>query len=121
MGKRMVKYNPAFLPKEDLVKSFVVRHAELELIVQVLRENTTDSNQHVLVIGPRGIGKTMLALRAVEGVRREEDLNEHWYPLVFAEESYQVTTPGEFWLEARASKQKANRCCNSQRKCATAI
>jgi len=100
MSKRIVKYNPAFLSKEELVKSFVVRHAELELIVQVLRENVTKSNQHVLVIGPRGVGKTMLALRVVEEVRREKDLIERWYPLVFSEESYQVTTPGEFWLEA---------------------
>jgi len=100
MGKRIVKYNPAFLSKEELVQSFVVRHAELGMITQVIRENVTNSNQHVLVIGPRGIGKTMLVLRAVEEVRREEDLNKCWYPLVFSEESYRVTSPGEFWLEA---------------------
>ena len=100
MIKRMVKYNPAFLSKEELLRSFVVRHAELELIVQALRENVTKSNQHVLVIGPRGTGKTMLVLRVVEEVRTEKDLSKRWYPLVFSEESYQVTTPGEFWLEA---------------------
>ena len=100
MSNRIVKYNPAFLSNEELVRSFVVRHAELELIVQVLRENVTKSNQHVLVIGPRGTGKTMLVLRAVEEVRTDKDLSEHWYPVVFSEESYQVTTPGEFWLEA---------------------
>ncbi len=100
MSKRIVKYNPAFLSNEELVRSFVVRHAELELIVQVLRENVTKSNQHVLVIGPRGTGKTMLVLRAVEEVRTDKDLSKCWYPLVFSEESYQVTTPGEFWLEA---------------------
>jgi len=98
--KHIMKYNPAFLSKEQLVRSFVVRHAELGLITQVLQENVTQSNQHVIVIGPRGIGKTMLVLRAVEEVRKEQDLNERWYPLVFSEESYQVTTPGEFWLEA---------------------
>ncbi len=100
MSKRIVKYNPAFLSKEELMRSFVVRHAELKLIVQVIRENVTKSNQHVLVIGPRGIGKTMLVLRVVEEIRKEKDLNRLWYPLVFSEESYQVTTPGEFWLEA---------------------
>ena len=100
MANRIKKYNPAFLPEEELVESFVVRHAELNLIVQIIRENVTGSNQHVLIIGPCGIGKTMLVLRAVEEVRREKDLNERWYPLVFAEESYEVSTPGEFWLEA---------------------
>ena len=82
------------------MRSFVVRHAELELIVQVVGENRGQSNQHVLVIGPRGIGKTMLVLRVVEEVRGNEDLAARWYPLVFSEESYLVRTPGEFWLEA---------------------
>jgi len=100
MANRIKKYNPAFLSPEELIRSFVVRHTELELIVQVIRENTGDSNQHVLVIGPRGIGKTMLVLRVVEQIRAEEDLQGCWYPLVFGEESYQVSTPGEFWLEA---------------------
>ena len=100
MDKRIVKYNPAFLSEDELVESFVVRHAELDLITQALRENTGPSNQHLLVLGPRGIGKTMLVLRAVEEVRRDKELAQRWYPLVFSEESYQVITPGEFWLEA---------------------
>lgn len=100
MANRMKKYNPAFLAPEELVRSFVVRHIELDLIMQVIRENVTQSNQHIIVIGPRGIGKTMLVLRVVEKIREEEDLRERWYPLVFGEESYQVSTPGEFWLEA---------------------
>lgn len=100
MSQRRMKYNPAFLTEEELVQSFVVRHADLELILHVIRDNVTNSNQHVLVIGPRGIGKTMLVLRVVAEVRRDEQLRQNWYPLVFAEESYEVTTPGEFWLEA---------------------
>ncbi|MHC4156437.1 MAG: AAA family ATPase [Planctomycetota bacterium] len=100
MANRIRKYNPAFLPPEELVRRFVVRHAELELIVQVVGENRGQSNQHVLVIGPRGIGKTMLVLPVVEEVRGNEDLAARWYPLVFSEESYLVRTPGEFWLEA---------------------
>ena len=100
MSKRRMKYNPAFLSEDELVESFVVRRTDLELIVEVLRENLTQSNQQILVIGPRGIGKTMLVLRVAAEVRRTEELRDRWYPLVFAEESYPVTTPGEFWLEA---------------------
>ncbi len=100
MSKRPMKYNPAFLTEEELVEAFVVRQADLELIVGTLRENTGQSNQHMLIIGPRGMGKTMFVLRTAAEVRRDTVLNERWYPLVFAEESYEVTTPGEFWLEA---------------------
>lgn len=100
MNRRPMKYNPAFLSGDELVETFVVRQAELGLIVQVLRENKDDANQHLLVIGPRGIGKTTLVLRAMEEVRRQTDLSQAWYPLVFSEESYIVTNAGEFWLEA---------------------
>ncbi len=100
MVKRPMKYNPAFLSDEELIDAFVVRQTELDLLLQVLRENTAESNQHVLLIGPRGIGKTMLVLRVAAETRRADDLRERWYPLVFAEESYQACTAGEFWLEA---------------------
>ena len=100
MTASIMKYNPAFLTAEELVESFVVRQAELELILRVIQENPGGANQHVLAIGPRGIGKTMLVLRAAEAVRRREDLARQWYPLVFSEESYRVTTAGEFWHEA---------------------
>jgi tetratricopeptide (TPR) repeat protein len=100
MDKIIMKYNPAFWLPEELVASFVVRYGELETIMRTIKENVTKSNQHILVIGPRGIGKTMLVLRAAEEIRRDKELNEKWYPLVFSEESYQVSTCGEFWLEA---------------------
>jgi tetratricopeptide (TPR) repeat protein/DNA polymerase III delta prime subunit len=100
MARTIMKYNPAFLKPEELVDSFVVRYGELETIIRIIKENITKSNQHILVIGPRGIGKTMLVLRAAEEVKRDDQLNKKWYPLVFSEESYSVVTCGEFWLES---------------------
>jgi len=96
----MVKYNPSFLTEDELVNNFVVRQTDLELIMRVISENTTGSNQHVLVIGPRGSGKTTLALRVAAEIERDSGLCEHWYPLVFSEESYRATSVADFWLEA---------------------
>ena len=93
------KYNPGFLTDDELVASFCVRTNELESIVEMLRECTGSSNPHQIVIGPRGSGKTSLLLRVAAGVRRDAGLSSAFFPVVFAEESYEVATAGEFWLE----------------------
>lgn len=100
MRTRVMKHNPAFLTREELVRSFVVRHVDLELVLERLREGGEGPNQHILLIGPRGIGKTTLVLRVAAAVDAEPELNTKWYPLVFSEESYEVATAAEFWLEA---------------------
>ena len=94
------KYNPGFLTDEELMASFCVRKAEFDSIVEMLRGCTGPSNQHQIVIGPRGSGKTSLLLRVAVEIRREQELSASFLPVVFAEESYEVSSAGEFWLEA---------------------
>ena len=93
------KYNPGFLTDDELMASFCVRTAEFETMVEILRECTGASNSHQIVIGPRGSGKTSLLLRIAAEARRDPELAARFFPLVFAEESYEVSTAGEFWLE----------------------
>ncbi len=93
------KYNPGFLSDDELVASFCVRTREFESVVEALREGTGNSNTHQIVIGPRGSGKTCLLLRVAAEIRRDESLSVRFFPIVFAEESYEVSTTGEFWLE----------------------
>ena len=95
-------YNPAFLSDDELAAAFCVRTNEFESIVETLRENTGNSNQHLIVIGPRGSGKTSLLLRVALELRRTAEFSERLYPVMFAEESYTVGTCGEFWLECLA-------------------
>ena len=92
-------FNPGFLTDDELVASYCVRTTEFELLVEVLRESTGRSNPHQIVIGPRGSGKTSLLLRVVAEVGRDAALASRFFPVVFAEESYEVATAGEFWLE----------------------
>ena len=100
MARRFIKYNPSFLSQEELIRNFVVRRSDLELITRIIRDNVTDSNQHLLIIGPRGSGKTTLALRVAAEVENDTELQARWYPLTFSEESYEVVSAAEFWLEA---------------------
>ena len=93
------KYNPGFLTDDELVASYCVRTTEFEMLIEVLRECTRPSNPHQIVIGPRGSGKTSLLLRVAAEVHRDAALKSRCFPVVFSEESYEVATAGEFWLE----------------------
>ena len=103
------RYNPGFLSDAELKQIFCVRTGEFESIVETLRENTGASNQHLLLVGPRGSGKTTLLLRVASEIRSDSELSSRLYPIVFAEESYGVSTCGEFWLEclSRLAEQVA--------------
>ena len=92
-------YNPGFLTDDELVDSFCVRMGEFESIVDMLRECTGSANPHQIAIGPRGSGKTSLLLRVAVEVCRDIGLRSSFFPIVFAEESYEVASAGEFWLE----------------------
>ena len=93
------KYNPGFLTDDELVASFCVRTGEFESIVDMLRGCTGSANPHQIAIGPRGSGKTSLLLRVAVEVSRDAELRSSFFPIVFAEESYEVASAGEFWLE----------------------
>lgn len=98
MAVAVKKYNPGFLTDDEIIASFCVRTAEFDSLVESLSEIHASASPHSLVIGPRGSGKTHLLLRAAAEVRRNPALSG-LFPVVFAEESYEVATYGEFWLE----------------------
>ncbi|WP_437827324.1 ATP-binding protein [Sorangium sp. So ce1153] len=100
MNAPLMKHNPAFLTPEQLRSSFVVRRRDLDIVLRYIRDSTGPSNQHVLVLGSRGMGKTTLVRMLADTVARDPELGARWYPLLFGEESYTVSTIGELWLEA---------------------
>lgn len=98
-----LSFNPGLSGDAELIRCFVVRQVELDLILETLREHAAEpkaANQHLLFLGPAGIGKTMLVRRAAAEVRRDPSLSRHWFPIVFGEEQERIGSPGEFWLRA---------------------
>lgn len=93
--------NPGLLQSDDAVREqFVARQHELASVLEVLRENMeAPSCQHVLVVAPRGRGKTMLLARVAAELRADVALSEHLLPVRFMEESWEIFTPADFWLE----------------------
>lgn len=116
MAVAVKKYNPGFLTDDEIAGSFCVRTAEFDSLVESLRESGAGSSPHSLVIGPRGSGKTHLLLRVAAEVRRNPALTG-LSPVAFAEESYEVATCGEFWLEClgRLAEQAPNEERNNLR------
>jgi hypothetical protein len=95
-----MKFNPAFQDPEERKQRFGGRQYDLEEVLRVVRENTTRSqNQHLVVVGPRGMGKTTLLLRATDEIRSDPALSRAWFPIEAPEEVYRVGSIGEFWLE----------------------
>jgi tetratricopeptide (TPR) repeat protein len=88
-------YNPALLPREVLKRLFLVRRMELEEMLHTLRSS---GQQHLLVIGERGMGKTTLLVRLAHAVEEDEVLNRIWLPVRFDEEQYNVGELADFWL-----------------------
>ena len=60
------KFNPGtFQSDQEVVDQFVVRNRELDTVLEILHGNIDlPSCQHVLIVAPRGRGKTMLLARA---------------------------------------------------------
>lgn len=96
MGKAY-KFNPGFQTDEEAVSNFIVRQSELRTIVDTLCGRLEPPR--VSVIAPRGAGKTTLCRRVVAEVRTDPAFAARWQPIFLGEESYIVTTPGEFFLE----------------------
>ena len=95
------KFNPGALQDdEEIIRQFVVREHQLELILEVLCENLgAASNQHLLVVATRGRGKTMLLARVAAELRRDPELVAGLFPVRFMEESMEVLGIADFWLE----------------------
>ena len=110
------KFNPGtFQSDDEVVRQFVVRQRELDLVLEVIRGNIdSPSCQHVLIVGPRGRGKTMLLARVGAELRTDNALSARLFPVRFMEESQEVATLADFWLEALFHLAHANATGNPE-------
>ena len=100
-GRIIRKRNPGMLQSdEEIREQFVVREGELATALEILRGNIdADSCQHTLIVAPRGRGKTMLLARIAAELRADADLASRLLPVRFMEESDEVFSAADFWLE----------------------
>ena len=95
------KANPGtFQSDDEVIRQFVVRERELAIVLEVLKTNVEASScQHVLLVAPRGRGKTMLLARVAAELRTNARLARHLLPVRFMEDSHEIFDMTDFWLE----------------------
>ncbi len=92
-------YNPGRMSDEEVVAAFAARQALFErMLADVRTEKPRGRPQHHLIVGQRGMGKSLLLARLGAELRRDHELAAVFIPLVFAEEQYAVDRLSKFWL-----------------------
>ena len=84
-------YTPRKTPFETLRDSFVGRESLLDELISSL-ETQADANtlQHWMILGTRGMGKSHIITMIYHRVKRTEDLNSKWMPVLMNEEEQGV-------------------------------
>jgi len=91
------RFSPSLMPPDALEAIFVQREPLLQAVIGRIRESVLSrSNQHTLLIGPRGIGKTHLISLLYYRLRAVGDLRDHMLIAWLREEEWGITTFRDF-------------------------
>lgn len=92
-------YNAGRMPPDQVIAAFAARRPVLDrIIADLAAEKPKSRAQHHLIVGQRGMGKTMLLARIAAELRTDPALTARFIPLIFAEEQYAVDRLSKFWL-----------------------
>jgi len=87
----LYKYNPDQYSQKEMEDTFVAREAILQSILDELRERSkSPTNQHFLITGPRGIGKSNLLVMIKNRILSESSLSQGYVPVKTSEEEYSI-------------------------------
>ena len=91
-------YNPQNQSQQELIDSFVVRLGTFKRIYAEIESAKMEyPEQHLLIEGKRGMGKTTLLLRLAYQIQADENLKDWLLPLVFNEEEYSIRRLFGLW------------------------
>ena len=94
------KYTPDEIEEQAFLARFVVRTDDFEELFDELK--TADysvPNQHTIIIGQRGQGKTTLLRKVMLEVQNDPQLSAFLLPVKFSEEQYQIRSLCRLWEE----------------------
>jgi len=94
------KYTPDEMGEDQFLERFVVREELFNDIFEDIKSsNDSNTNQHYIIIGQRGQGKTTLLRKLQIEVKNDKELSKFLLPVKFAEEQYQIRSLCRLWEE----------------------
>jgi tetratricopeptide (TPR) repeat protein len=92
-------YNPDLMSEKDIKATFVARQSLVDELVNLIKRQPDGAGvQHVVIIAPRGMGKTTVLL-VIQFAVKDRGLAEQWQVVRFPEESYNIYDLSDFWLQ----------------------
>jgi tetratricopeptide (TPR) repeat protein len=92
-------YNPERMSETEIKETFVAYQWLVDEIISILKRQPKGAGvQHVVIVAPRGMGKTTLLLMLRFTVL-SQDIAKRWQPVLFPEESYSVYDLADLWVE----------------------
>lgn len=94
------KYTPDEMEEREFLSRFVVRTDIFnEIFEDIKSANNTVPQQHYIIIGQRGQGKTTLLRKVLLEVKNSSQLSDRIVPVKFSEEQYQIRSLSRLWEE----------------------
>jgi DNA-binding transcriptional regulator GbsR (MarR family)/energy-coupling factor transporter ATP-binding protein EcfA2 len=95
---QLLVYNSHLKSNDEILAEFVVRQEVFQELFEAIQTATMDTpEQHYLIVGQRGMGKTTLVHRLKVGIEQDENLHKWLIPIVLQEEQYQITELANLW------------------------
>src|SRR5262245_58997839 len=92
-------YNPERMSETEIKETFVAYQWLVDELISIIKRQPKSAGvQHVVIIAPRGMGKTTLLLMLRLTVL-SQDLAKRWQPVLFPEESYSIYDLADLWVE----------------------
>ncbi|QJB41949.1 hypothetical protein HF324_30535 [Chitinophaga oryzae] len=91
-------YNPDKKDKAAFLDEFVIRNRIFDhMFWEIQTDKMIVPEQHYMIVGPRGAGKTSLLLRLRYAVEDDPVLSKRVIPVMFGEEQYNIGELGNLW------------------------
>src|SRR5689334_2653201 len=92
-------YNPERMSETEIKETFVAYQWLVDEIISILKHQPKGAGvQHVVIVAPRGMGKTTMLLMLRFTVLSQDNA-KRWQPVLFPEESYSVYDLADLWVE----------------------